>query len=403
MATSNKINIKRDYALLNTTSSIVCVSGGSPTTQVWNTALQQYEPNRKNTPCVLHPDITAYATDNTWKQIQVNSLLANMVWLVNGQDISKVWQQGTDYTINLDGATRGDLTIMRNVAVSELFSLQFQAEIPDHRIKANIPVITDTVTLNTVAKSDDAYSMALEDDENITYNQVTDRLLIYDYKVAHGLIAESNAVRNSCIDEKAYLRKIPFHVYKGGNSVSTGFTVKLFRMSGLTPVEIGVDMNEVEAITTSYITLDLRLIESASYIIKAYVGSNEVCSKQFSVSRVYPKFTISAGQNTDIAPNQDTRQQVAMVSSEGKIVEYPANVFNLHWSTKATNNGATTTKQWQDGDTAIFNISDTGLGESADEDLEIAVDASYKEPYAFLVDENNVPLVDERGRYLISN
>lgn len=403
MSTSNKIRIRRDYALLNTSASILCVSGGSPSTQVWNTALQQYEPNRKNTPCVLHPDVSAYASDGTWKQQQVNSLLANMVWLVNGKDISTVWQQGTDYVINQDGSTRGDITIYRNVAVAEMFALKFKADIPDWRTKTNVPIDTNEVTLNTVAKSDDAYSMSLEDDENIIYNQVLDRLLLYDYKVAHGLIVPSDSVRNSCIDENAYLRKIPFHVYKGGNGVSTGFSVKLYRMSGLTPVEIGVDMNEVEAITTSYVTLDLRLIESASYVIKAYVGGNEVCSKQFSVSRAYPKFTISAGQNTDIAPNQDNRQQVAMVSSEGKIVQCPACVFDLHWSTKATNNGLTTTKQWQDGDTAIFNISDTGLGESDDEELEIAVDASYKEPYAFLVDENNLPLVDEDGRYLISN
>lgn len=402
MATSNKIKIRRDFAKLNTFASIVCVSGGSPTTQVYNTALAQYEPNRANTPCVLHPDVTAHASDGTWKNEQANAVLANMVWLVNGTEISKVWQEGTDYSINTDGSTRGDLTIYRNVAVAELFALKFKADIYDHRLKVNVPIATDEVTLNTVAKSDDAYSMSLDDTDNIVYNPILDRLLLYDYKVAHGMIAASDSVRAACINENAYLRKIPFHVYKGGKALTTGYTVKLYKMSGTTPVEIGVGMNEVNAITTSYVTLDLRLIEAATYMVKAFVGGKEICNKQFSVARTYPKFTISAGQNTDIAPNQDNRMQQALVSSEGKIVECPANVFLLQWSTKATNDGKTTTKQWQEGDTALFNISDTGLGETTEDELEIMVDASYKPQMDFFSDGSE-PLVDENGEYLIGN
>lgn len=402
MATSNKIKIRRDFAKLNTSASIVCVSGGSPTTQVYNTALAQYEPNRANTPCVLHPDVTANASDGTWKNEQANAVLANMVWLVNGTEISKVWNEGTDYSVNTDGTTRGDLTIYRNVAVAELFALKFQADIYDHRLKVNVPITTDEVTLNTVAKSDDAYSMSLDDTDNIIYNPILDRLLLYDYKVAHGLIAASDSVRDACINENAYLRKIPFHVYKGGNALTSGYTVKLYKMSGTTPVEIGVGMNEVCAINASYVTLDLRLIETASYMVKVFVGGNEVCNKQFSIARTYPKFTISAGQNTDIAPNQDNRQQVALVSSEGKIVECPANVFLLQWSTKATNDGLTTTKQWQEGDTALFNISDTGLGETSEDELEITVDAGYKPRMEFLSDGSEA-LVDENGEYLIGN
>jgi len=402
MATSNNVKIRRVFAPLNTAASIVCTSGGSPTTQVWNTALSQFEPNRANTPCVLHPDISAYASDGTWKQQQANALLTNMQWLVNGKEISTVWNVGTDYQIDTNGSTRGDLIIYRNVAVSELFSLKFKADIVDGRTKINVPIETDEVTLNTVAKSDDAYSMALEDDENIVYNPTLDKLLLYDYKVAHGLIAASDSVRNACIDSNAYLHKIPFHVYKGGTALTSGYTVKLYKMSGITPVEIGVGMNEVNAITTTYVTLDLRLVESASYVVKAFVGGNEICNKQFSVSRSYPKFTISAGQNTDIAPNQDNRMQQALVSSDGRIVECPASVYLLKWSTKATDNGASTTRQWQEGDTALFNISDTGLGETSEDELEIAVDASYKPAMDFFSDGSE-PLVDENGEYLIGN
>ena len=57
MATNSAVRIRRAFAPLNTAQSIVCVSGGSPTTQVYNVANSSYEPNRANTPCVLHPDI----------------------------------------------------------------------------------------------------------------------------------------------------------------------------------------------------------------------------------------------------------------------------------------------------------------------------------------------------------
>ena len=93
----------------------------------------------------------------------------------------------------------------------------------------------------------------LDDDETIIYNPILDRLLLYDYKVAHGMIAESDAVRNSCIDEKAYLRKIPLHIYKSAKSITSGYTIKLYKMSGSSMTQISVGMNEVLAINTSYI------------------------------------------------------------------------------------------------------------------------------------------------------
>ena len=401
MATNNAVRIRRSFAPLNTAKSIVCVSAGSPTTQVYNVADSSFEPNRANTPCVLHPDITAYASDGTWKYQQANAVLANMVWLVNGEDISNVWA-ASDYSINQDGATRGDLTIFRNVVVAERFALRFKADIVDYRTNVNVHILTDEVVLNTVAKSNDSYSMALEDDETIIYNQMTDRLLLYDYKVAHGMIAASGAVRNDCMDEKAYSRNIIFHIYKGAKSIISGYTIKLYKMSGSSMIEMNVGMNEVVGINPTYITLDLRLIDSASYVIRAFVGDTEVCNKQISVSRTYPKYSVSAGQNVDISPGVDNRQQIALVNSEGNIVECPANVLKLNWSTIAENDGATTTRQWQEGDTAIFNISDTGLGENADDELEIRCDAEYKPSFDFFSDGSE-PLVDENGEYLIGN
>jgi hypothetical protein len=251
-----------------------------------------------------------------------------------------VWA-ASDYSINQDGATRGDLTIFRNVAVAERFALRFKADIVDYRTNVNVPILTDEVVLNTVSKSDDAYSMALDDDETIIYNQMLDRLLLYDYKVAHKMIAASDAVRNSCIDEKAYLRKIPLHIYKGAKSITSGYTIKLYKMSGSSMVQISVGMNEVVEINTSYITIDLRLIDSASYVIKAFVGDTEVCNKQISVSRTYPKYSVSLQKDTCfasrpvkifIAPQPVSHSKYGLsVFNEMRLVFLPKNSIFCPW------------------------------------------------------------------------
>lgn len=404
MGMNSTVKVRRVYALLNTTQQIVCISGNSPVTQVWNPTVSQYEPSRNITPCVLRPDITAYASDGTWKYLQANSQLADMEWFINGQEISKVWKAGTDYEIvTSEGDDRGNLKIYRNVAVGEQFSLKFKAVIVDYRTKTNVPVSTDEIVMTTVAKADDGYSMGSNEDENIKYNPLIDKLFLYDYKVAHGLIAASDAVRSACINNNAYIRKVSFYVFKGKNKQASGYSVKLFKMNGSALNQLSVGMNEVTEITLDHVTLDLRLVDNATYVIKAYVSNNEVANFQFSVSRIYPKLHIEAGDATDIAPNMDNRKQIAMVSTNGMALENPENALLLKWSTKATDNGKTTTKQWNEGEVCIFDISATGMGLTTDDELEIACDADYKPKMDFFVDGSGNAFVDENGNYLIGN
>lgn len=404
MGMNSTVKVRRVYDPLNTSQQIICISGNSPITQVWNPTTSQYEPSRVASPCVLRPDITAYANDGTWKFLQANSQLGDMQWLVNGVEISKVWTAGTDYEIvTSEGDDRGNLKIYRNVAVGEQFAFKFKAVIVDNRTKINVPVTTDEVVMTTVAKADDGYSMGSNEDENIKYNPLLDKLLLYDYKVAHGLIAASDSVRSACMNENAYIRKISFYVFKGKNRITSGYTIKVFKMNGSALNQLSVGMNELTEVTLDHITLDLRLVETATYLIKAYVSDQEVATFQTSVARVYPQLHIVAGDATDIAPGRDNRKQTALVSTNGMAVENPENAILLKWSTKATDGGKTTSLQWNEGEVCVFDVSATGLGMTTDDELEIACDADYKPKMDFFVDEKGNALVDENGNYLIGN
>lgn len=404
MGINSTVKVRRVYTPLNHSESIICISGNSPVTQVWNPTISQYEPSRNVTPCVLRPDVTAYSNDGTWKFLQANSQLGDMEWLVNGVEISKMWTAGTDYEIvTTNGDDRGNLKIYRNVAVGEQFALKFKAVIVDYRTNVNVPVSTDEVVMTTVAKADDGYSIGCNEDENIKYNPLLDKLLLYDYKVAHGLIAASDSVRSACLNENAYIRKISFSVFKGKNKQASGYSVKLFRMNGSALNPLSVGMNEVTEIALDHITLDLRLVDNGTYVIKAYVSNQEVANFQLSVSRTYPKLHIEAGDATDIAPNMDNRKQTALVSTNGMAVENPENAIMLQWSTKATDNGRTTNKQWNEGEVCVFDVSATGLGITTDEELEISCEARYKPKMDFFVDGSGTAFVDEKGNYLIGN
>lgn len=67
--------IHRVYEPLDVSQRLVCLTDGSPATQVYNTDTGEYEPNREITPTVIYPDITAWASDNSWANKQCNSIL----------------------------------------------------------------------------------------------------------------------------------------------------------------------------------------------------------------------------------------------------------------------------------------------------------------------------------------
>lgn len=402
METARK-RIRRDFAPLTVSVSLSCLTSGSPVTQVYDAVLNEYVPDRLVTPTILQPVVTAAASDGSWPQPYANALLANMVWKVNGVDITTLADWAGKFSIDTMGSTRGALTITRNLTPAERLSLHFEAELVDNRLGVTHPIVTDEIVLSTVDKSLDSYSMSIGEATAIYYNPFLDKLHLYEYKVAQGKISASAAARTAALDENAYLRTIPISVFKGPDKMTSGYTVKLYRVvSATTFTEITAsDENEVDAITATGITLDLRMVTKENYLVVALIGTTEVARIQFSVSRITQAFSCTPTNESAILPGQTARYDEALVDSEGKAIECPESIVAIIWYTTSAYKSDV---RHNEGGHTVFQLQDTGVGDNYTDDwLDVFTDAIQKGAYAVATDESDNTWVDENGNVLIFN
>jgi hypothetical protein len=402
METSKK-RVRIDYAPLNVAVSLVCLTSGSPLTQVFNAKANTYEPNRELTPTVIKPNVTINANDGSIKTPYGNSMLASMKWFVNGVDISTLDEWKDKYTILTDGSNRGSIQISKNVEVSKVYSLHFEGEIADNRLGANVPIKTDSVNLSTTDKSETDYSLSVLEDPVILYNPFLDKLLAYDYAVAHGLVTASSDARDEALDVNAYERTIPIYLYHGADLSENEYTIKVFQInSDKTETEItAADDNEFNEIAYDHITMDLRMVTKADYVIKAYVDDKKVDQWQFSVGRVYPDYRVRGTNGTAIAPTDTERYDKAMVDCDGHIVENAENIISILWYTATA---AKSKVQHNEGGETLYTLESTGIGVNYDDDwLDEWTESEQKEQYAVALDESENEITDESGDTLIIN
>ena len=402
METARK-RIRRDFAPLTVSVSLSCLTSGSPATQVYDAVLNEYVPDRLVTPTILQPVVTAAASDGSWPQPYANALLANMVWKVNGVDITTLADWAGKFSIDTVGSTRGALTITRNLTPTERLSLHFEAELVDNRLGVTHPIVTDEIVLSTVDKSLDSYSMSIGEATAIYYNPFLDKLHLYEYKVAQGKISASAAARTAALDENAYLRTIPISVFKGPDKMTSGYTVKLYRVVNATTfTEITAsDENEVDAITATGITLDLRMVTKENYLVVALIGTTEVARIQFSVSRITQAFSCTPTNESAILPGQTARYDEALVDSEGKAIECPESIVAIIWHTTSAYKSDV---RHNEGGHTVFQLQDTGVGDNYTDDwLDVFTDAIQKGAYVVATDESDNTWVDENGNVLIFN
>ncbi len=394
--------IRRDYAPLTVSVAVACTSPASPLMQVYNAQLGEYEPDRIISPTVIRPEVMANAKDGSWEHPAANEFLTNMRWFANGVDISTLSSWNGLYEIDTVGSTRGTLTIMRNVAPGEEITLHFEAELADSRLGVLIPIKTDKLTLSTFDKSEDSYSISVGDSNNIFYNPFLDKLHLYEYKVAQGMIEASAAAREAAMNGNEYICTIPIDLYKGGEKVSSGYTIKLYKINRVNSItELSSISDEVISISNTGISLDLRLIGKEDYMIKAFVNGISMAQVQISVRRAYPNFNCTPTNATSILPSQKQRYDVAMVSSEGNIVECPGSIIRMVWK---TDTAALTGLTHNEGEKTIFSLAKTGLGAAAPNDwVDVYIEAAQKDIYKVATDEDGNVYTDENGNEYIFN
>jgi hypothetical protein len=393
---SSKTRIRKNFEPLTVAISVYCTSPASPLTQTFNGYNSEYEPNRQLTPTVIYPDVVASASDGSWSDTDVNSLLANIQWLVDGKDITTDSTWATYYEILTTGSDRGTIKIYKNVPPGTTYRLQFKATLSDTRLGVNIPILSDEIILSTSEKSDDSFSLAIKDGNVIEYDPLKDMHALYEYLIAHGISAQDSEVGS-------YQHTIPITLFKGTTALDASeYTISVFRVeSDGSLTRLGPPTSEVLAFSPTYIIMDFRLIEQADYIVKAYSQGKEVASLQYSVNRVYQAYTIRPTNGTDIHPTDKQRYDEAMVSADGNIVEYPGRIFRILWYTdSASNHGCS----HNEGDTTLFNLDKTGIGDTADDCyLDVYCTSEYKEPYQVATDDSGEVLVDENNNVLIFN
>ena len=401
METSKK-RIRIDYAPLNVAVSVVNITPNSPVVQVYNGLNNQFEPDRTLSPTVILPEVVASASDNSWGDPYSNHALADMKWFVNGVDISTIVDWENLYTIHQSGSLRGAISIKRNLSPGEQVSLHFEGVLADTRLGVNIPIKTEPIVLSCSDKSQDMYSLGIGDDQIIQYNPFKDKLFMYEYKVAQGIIAASSAAQTAANDENSYNRAIPIYLFSGDKAVTSGYTVKLFRVASATSfTELTTADDEVVSISPSQIVLDLRIIKKSDYVIRAYVDNREVAMMQFSVNRLNPSYTIRMTNGTDISPFDTQRYDEVMVDYDGKVVECPGSLIRILWY---SNTVAKTNTLLGEGDVIQFLLSTTGIGSSYNDSwLELFTMSELKEAHNIATDESNNIFTDENGNDLIFN
>ncbi|MDO5525656.1 MAG: hypothetical protein Q4F85_06225 [Prevotella sp.] len=394
--------LRKVYAPLSAAVSMRVLTSGSPLAQVFDGEIGTYNPNRELTATVILPEITLSTTDGSLESPYGNSMLAEMKWLVNNKEISTVTEFQGKYEILTAGSTRGALRISYNVPINKTYSIRFEGVIADNRTGSNVPIKTDSVILSTIDRAKSAFSLSSTEDAILQYCPIKDKLLLYEHKVSHGLIGGSPAeLATAKADESAYLRKFPLVLYEGPYE-RKDYTVKLYEINeDKTFTEITADdVNEIRAIEKDGITIDLRMVDKKDYLVKAYADGSNVCDYQFSVNRLYPKYTVRSSNGTSIAPTDVTRYDKAMVDCEGNIVECPGLTVYLLWKTQSIAGKVVTHNE---GEATLYMLSSTGIGNTYDNDsIDQFIETEYKDKMKIVVNENGEYLMSD-GKYLICN
>lgn len=406
-----KQKIRRKYAPLNLSYSLVCLSSGAPLQQTTDGV--NFYPDRTIVQSKIQPQINVTTTDKSWDSRRSNAFLTNMVWWVS---IDNTWKKITEvdswtdlYELDTSGTTtRGTLYVKKNVGANDRCQLYFEADLIDYRKNSLQHIKTKPITLTTSTNTGDTWGIGIGIESNIRYNPVLDKLSLYEYKVANMLITASDAERKKCFDGNEYLRTIPIDVYKAKTKVVAGYELGIYRVDeNGKQTEIAVstkkEPNELVSLSLTEMVLDLRQIGKSDYIIKVIVDKVAVSQFQFNVSRATPSFKFDFVNVGEIGYGQKERINKVLVHHNNTLIPYPQRILKLNWKTIAHNEGDTTVeKKWQEGESCSYLVEETGLGYSEACELEDCVSYENKEPLSYAVGSDNKYLTDKDGNpYLI--
>ncbi len=403
MIISSKNRIRKDYQPLTTVCNLKILTTGSTAIQVYDAYSSSYDPDRSITPLVILPEVIANAIDGSWLYKQANFMLTDIKWYANGIDITTLQEWEGLYEINQSGANKGAISIFRNLDSSETITLNFEAILPDDRIGANIPIVSRSIVLLTENKTEDTYSLSINDSDKIAYNPFLDKSLLWEYKNANNIPPGLEE-----IDGNSYKKTIKTFVHKGTEQMNGGYTLKMYRINGLvktlmataTDLDVTIEPDNYELISfgQNQLQLDLRIIEKADYLLIAEVEVEgvvkEAAQMQLCIYREYPNYTCSLMSRAYINNTDKIHKNKAIIHHNANVVPYPALIVNIVWKAKT----AKMTTEWQAGENAVIELDRTGLGNTYQDNwLDVWVETEQYKAMQVMTDELGVPYTDENG------
>lgn len=276
MITTTKRRMRRDFAPLELFADIVTAGAGSGTTQVYDGATGEHEPDRSITPLVLVPYVLAEAPDGSFSGGDVREQLRNGRWYVDGTAIESApgWSGG--FTVSQEAGTKWQLTVRRNFTPGETAELTFRAELADTRTGVLVPVTCGPATLTCTERASDMWSLMTGGDTIMIYDPLRDNLLRHDYLVAEGQETESAARREALEKEQtSYVRKVPVELWRGGEKWARSWALvaaKIGPSGALTRLRAG-DGDLIACDDSSGLVMDLRLTEKTDLALLACVAA----------------------------------------------------------------------------------------------------------------------------------
>lgn len=414
---TNKQRKRRAYVPLTTSISYEVDTPGSPLMQVYDAAANEFSPDRAYTPCIVRPVVDLKSADGNAAYNNSNLSNDSLQWYIDGVLLSTVWTAGTDYTIDTTASeNRGRLVIYKNIPVGETHELVFKGVVNDSRTGYNVSVSTPSFNISTIDKSLDQWEVALLCPSIRNYDPIRDNLLLYDYKVAQGIISASAAAEEAANDETAYLYKVGLEARQGSVYQSIGYGLILYRISNGSLVQVASidpttgnltcdDDNEVVSMTRSQIVLDMRLIDYENYVLAVTVDNEgtavEATRGQFAVSRYYGVIRLNSVNGTGVAPNEAIRRDYVQAWYDGNVLDYPECAIRIVWMTEDANGNET---EHNEGDKTEYVLADAGMGDSVSSTLSQWLNYEQKESYGIALDDDNETIfTDEDGVPYIFN
>lgn len=412
---SERKHTRIDFSPLMLTCHLVCMTPDSPTAQVANSLLNEYEPDRSVSPTIIRPEVTVNDPDGIYASGVNNRNLASdkHVWTVNGVAIATVWKEGTDYSIIKDATSdNGSLKIMKNLAPGESASLKYEGVFNDFRTGTNYVVSADGMALTTTDKGESKWGCSV-DCEELTYDPLKDNLLLYEYLVANGKATSGN--RSAHVDGKCYERTVAVTLTKGTETLTSlpdGVTMRMVTR-GTEQVVAGGDVNTPEVVSVGFpnISFDMRFVESAEYDVQFVKDGRVITSVGISLRRamsVLTQYDVAVG--TDIAVGQETYNNHGIFATGDQHIYYPELYYDIQWWTQARNyNTTTSTYEYanridrQAGESMTCSVDSLGLGlDRATAWMDVAMDIEERGACALLTSESeDVILTDESGNILV--